>query len=129
MRDIPANLNGHKLMITEPPAMKIRSVKQKDGSYTEEIVVNRQEVTMFAVELLVKERAQAGRKASKGEVISVTLTADPGDGFEEGDYVELVDLVINPYRIDSEDGRVIAGIAFKAAGLKPVVKESIRSAA
>jgi hypothetical protein len=129
MRDIPANLNGHKLMITEPPAMKTRSIKQKDGSYVEEVVISRDEVTMFAVELLVKERAAAGRKASKGEVISVTLTADPGDGFEEGDFIELIDLVINPYRIDSEDGRVIAGIAFKAAGLKPAVKDSLRSAA
>ncbi len=128
MRDIPANLNGHKLMITEPPAMKTRSVKQKDGSFTEEIVVNN-DVTMFAVDLLVKERAQPGRKASKGEVITVTLTADPGEGFEEGDYVELIDLVINPYRIDSEDGRVIAGIAFKAAGLKPVIRDSARPAA
>lgn len=128
MRDIPANLGGHKLMITEPPAMKTRSIKQSDGSFTEELVVNNSGVTMFAVELLVKERPQPGRKASKGEVIGVTLTADPGEGFEEGDYVELIDLVINPYRIDAEDGRVIAGIAFKAAGLKPVARESARAA-
>lgn len=128
MRDIPANLGGHKLMITEPPAMKTRSIKQPDGSFTEELVVNNG-VTMFAVELLVKEKPQAGRKAGKGEVIGVTLTADPGEGFEEGDFVELIDLVINPYRIDAEDGRVITGIAFKAAGLKPVTRDSVRPAA
>ena len=33
---------------------------------------------------------------------------------------ELVDARLNAYQIDTEDGRSISGIAFKAMGLKPV---------
>ena len=51
--------------------------------------------------------------------LKVTLATDPGAGFEEDTRVELVDAKLNAYQIDTEDGRSISGIAFKAMGLKP----------
>ena len=50
----------------------------------------------------------------------MTLATDPGEGFDEDTRVELIDAKLNAYQIDTEDGRSISGIAFKAMGLKPV---------
>ncbi len=50
----------------------------------------------------------------------MTLATDPGEGFDEDTRVELIDPRINAYQIDTEDGRSISGISFKAMGLKPV---------
>ena len=35
--------------------------------------------------------------------------------------IELVDARINAYQMETADGRVMSGIAFKAVGLKPAV--------
>ena len=83
-------------------------------------MTDRNGVTQFVVSLFVKQRVAAGERAPKGEEIKVTLATDPGDGFEEDTRVELVDARLNAYQIDTEDGRSISGIAFKAMGLKPV---------
>ena len=70
--------------------------------------------------LFAKQRVGPGERAPKGEEIKVTLATDPGEGFEEDTRVELIDARLNAYQIDTEDGRSISGIAFKAMGLKPV---------
>ena len=44
----------------------------------------------------------------------MTLETDPGEGFDEGIRVELVDPRINSYQIATEDGRRAAGVALKA---------------
>ena len=49
----------------------------------------------------------------------MTLATDPGEGFGEDTRVELVDARINAYQMETADGRVMSGIAFKAVGLKP----------
>ena len=50
----------------------------------------------------------------------MTLATDPGEGFEEDTRVELIYARLNAYQIDTEDGRSISGIAFKAMGVKAV---------
>jgi hypothetical protein len=114
MRDIPVNLGGYKLMVTEEPAVKMR---ERDGEMVP--VTDRQGVQQFVVTVFAKRRPAAGEYAGKGEEIRVTLLTDPGDGFGEGSYIELIDARLNAYSMDTEDGRTISGISFKAAGLKP----------
>ena len=115
MRDIPVMLSGYKLTVVDPPAPKMR----EDGRGGWMPVTDRQGVTQFVVSLFAKLRVQPGERAPKGEEIKVTLATDPGPGFDEDTRVELVDPRINPYQIDSPDGRSISGLAFKAVGLKP----------
>ena len=116
MRDIPVILSGYKLTVVEPPAPKTRD----DGNGGQVAVVDRQGVTQFVVSLFAKLRVQPGERAPKGEEIKVTLATDPGEGFGEDTRVELIDAKLNAYQIDTEDGRSISGISFKAMGLKPV---------
>ncbi len=116
MRDIPVLLSGYKLTVVEPPAPKTRD----DGNGGQVVIVDRQGVTQFVVALFAKLRVPAGERAPKGEEIKVTLVTDPGEGFTEDTRVELIDPRINAYQIDTEDGRSISGISFKALGLKPV---------
>jgi hypothetical protein len=115
MRDIPVNLGGYRLMVSEAPTMKMR---EKDGVQVP--VTDRQGAAQFVVALFAKRRPGPGEFAQKGEEIRVTLATDPGDGFEEGSYVELIDARLNAYSMETEDGRTISGISFKATGLKPV---------
>lgn len=116
MRDIPVLLNGYRLTVVEPPEPKTRD----DGSGRQVTVTDRNGVTQFVVSLFAKQRVGPGERAPKGEEIRVTLATDPGEGFEEDTRVELVDARLNAYQIDTEDGRSISGIAFKAMGLKSV---------
>ncbi|MEV1291946.1 hypothetical protein [Pseudonocardia sp. NPDC049635] len=114
MRDLPVVLDGYKLTVVEPPAPKTR----QDANGAEVPITDRDGVMQFVVSLFAKLQVQAGQRAPKGEEIKVTLTADPGEGFPEDVRVQLIDPRINPYSIDSPDGRTVSGIAFKAAGLK-----------
>ena len=114
MRDLPVVLDGFKLTVVEPPAPKMR----QDANGADVPVTDRDGVTQFVVSLFAKLQVQAGQRAPKGEEIKVTLTADPGEGFPEDTRVQLLDAKINPYSIESPDGRTVSGIAFKAMGLK-----------
>lgn len=114
MRNIPVNLNGFKLMVTEEPTMKTRETE--DGKT--EIVTDYLGTTQFQVSLFAKARPAEGQRAPKGEEIKVTLTADPGEGFAEGAYVQLVDATVSHWEI-SQNGRTSSGLAFRAAGLTP----------
>ena len=71
-----------------------------DGNGGEVVVVDRNGVTQF--------------------VVSLFLKAIPGPGERAP---------INSYQIDTEDGRSISGIAFKAFGLKPAGAPTPRQAA
>ncbi|GAB3479356.1 hypothetical protein [Amycolatopsis cihanbeyliensis] len=124
MRDIPVNLNGFKLMVTEAPVMKMQ---EKDGQMAP--VTDREGVAKFVVSLFAKRRTRPGEFAQKGEEIKVTLASDPGEGFEEGVYVELINGCLNSYQMETEDGRTISGISFKAEGLKPAGQAEVPSAA
>lgn len=117
MQDISVNLANYTLMVTEEPTVKMR-----EGGNGELVqVTNRAGEVQFVVSLFVKAAPLPGRR-SKGEEITVNLPADPGEGFDLGTYVELINPVINTYEIpDRENPRKIAsaGIWFKADGLKP----------
>jgi hypothetical protein len=128
MQDISINLSTYKLMVTEEPTTKMR--RNEHGE--DEPVTNRDGELQFVVSLFAKPRRVAGEKTPKGEEITVNLPVDPGEGFEEGSYVELVNPVLNTYAIpDKTDPKKIAnaGIWFKAAGLKPAGPGVVSSAA
>lgn len=114
MRDIPVVLEGYKLMVVEAPAPKMR----EDERGNEVPVLDRDGVRQFVVSLFVRQRAVAGQRAAKGEEIRVTLETDPGQGFGEDTVVSLVDPRVTPYQMET-NGRVNAGLAFKARGLAP----------
>ena len=116
MRDLPVLLSGYRCTVVDPPCPKTRD----DGKGNQVTVTDRNGVVQFVVSLFVKQRVAAGERAPKGEEIRVTLATDPGEGFEEDTRVELIDARLNAYQIDTEDGRSISGISFKAAGLVPV---------
>jgi len=121
MRDIPVNLGGYRLMVTEEPQMKMRL----NDAGEQEPVVDRDGVAQFVVMLFAKAKPLPGVRSGRGEEIKVNLPADPGDGFAEGTYVELVGAVVNTFEIpDKDDPRKIAqaGIWFKADGLKSLSK-------
>ena len=113
MRDLPVMLGGYKLTVVDPPAPKTR---EQGGRET--VVVDRDGVTLFVVSVFAKLRVPAGARAPKGEEIKVTLTSDPGEGFEEDTRVELIDARVSPYDMKTEDGRTLSGLSFKAAGIK-----------
>jgi hypothetical protein len=115
MRNVPANLSGYKLMVTEEPTMKVR---ETDDGRTE-VVTDYQGVQQFVVSLFAKVRPVEGQRAPKGEEIKVTLTADPGEGFQEGTYVELIDARVSPWAM-LRNGNVDFGLSVKAAGMKPL---------
>lgn len=110
MRNIPVDLGGYRLMVTELPTMKTR----KNDAGQEEVVTDSEGAAKFVVSLFAKTKGQ------KGEEIKVTLSTDPGQVIEEGDVVQLVNATISPYSFRNDRGETVAGIAFAAVGLKPV---------
>jgi hypothetical protein len=128
MQDIPANLGGYKLIVSEEPSMKMREDRETGQMVP---VVDREGVTQFVVSLFAKPIPAPGALARKGEEIKVTLSTDPGEGFEEGTRVELINAVVNLYSMpDKQDPRKIAsaGLWFKAAGMKPAARRSDKAA-
>lgn len=110
MRNIPVNLGGYKLMVTEGPTQKTR---ERDG-VTEIVTDPRTEAVLYTVSLFAKAKGQ------KGEEIKVTLETDPGDEVEDGSLVELIEPRVSPYEFVNGQGEKISGIAFRAVGVKPV---------
>ena len=111
VKDLPVLLGGHRLSVVESPCPKTKN----DGT----VVVNRDGVTQFVVALFMKLRPAPGMRAPKGEEVRVTLETDPGEGFEEGMFVELVNPRVSSYEIKTDDGRELSGVSFKATGLVP----------
>jgi hypothetical protein len=121
LQNIPANLGGFRLMVTEAPAVKMREVNGQQVPVTDRDTGQEQ----YVVVLFAKPRPRAGQRAGKGEEIRVNLPGAPAEEVEEGDYVELVNLVINTYEMRGEDGRITAsGMWFKADGLKPLLRSA-----
>jgi hypothetical protein len=114
MRDIPCNLGGYSLMVTEAPEMKTRQT----GDGGTEVVVDRDtKANLFVLSVFAKQRPVNGRKV-KGEEIKITIEMDPGD-LAEGTYVELIDARVSPYSFKNDNGQTVAGISFRAAGVTP----------
>jgi hypothetical protein len=108
-------------MVTEAPAVKMREVNGQQIPVLDRDTQQEQ----YVVVLFAKPKPQPGQRAGKGEEIRVNLPAAPAEEVEEGDYVELVNLVINTYEMRGEDGRITAsGMWFKADGLKPLLRSA-----
>ncbi|MEC3974866.1 hypothetical protein [Amycolatopsis sp. H20-H5] len=128
MQDVPINLMGYTLRVTEPPTVKTRQLENGEL----EPVTNRDGVLQFVVVCFAKPKAVEGQRQGKGAEIRVNLGADPGDGFTEGMVVELVNPLLNTYEIpDRDNPRLTAssGLWFKADGLKPAAASTTSSAA
>lgn len=116
MQDIPFISTGYRFMVTEAPTMKMRETKSGEMVPA----TDRDGVQAFVVMLFAKPRPVEGRRPGKGEEIKVTLVTDPGEGFEDGTYVELINPVLNTWQTTGDDGRITgSGLWFKAEGLKP----------
>ena len=123
MRDLPVDLGGYTLIVSESPSVKTR---EEDGQ-TVEVVDRATNAKVFTVSLFAKLRAEGpGGRRAKGEEIRVTLETDPGEGFDEGVPVALVNARVSPYAIEGPYG-TNAGIAFKAVGLAPASAAGRRS--
>lgn len=126
MRNIPVNLSGFKLMVTEAPVMKMRENERGETVPATDY----QGVQQFVVALFAKRLpGPGGGPAGKGEEIRVTLATDPGEGFEEGSYVELIDATVSAWAMKDGSEGVRSGLSFKAMGLKPAAPRGLSSAA
>ena len=111
IKDLPVLLSGHRLSLVELPCPKTKI----DGTP----VIGRDGVTQFVVALFMKLLPQPGQRTPKGEEVRVTLETDPGEGFEEGMRVELINPRVSAYQLRTEDGRELAGVSLKATGMVP----------
>ncbi|MFD5831333.1 hypothetical protein [Lentzea sp. NPDC060358] len=109
MKNMPIILSDRRLMLTELPTLKTREV---DGHT--EIVTDKDGAQQFVVSLFMKA------KGEKGEEVKVTLGTDPGDGFDEGDIVDLVDPRASFYSFKNGRGETVSGIAYRAMGLTKI---------
>ena len=117
MRDLPVNLSGYRLMVSEAPVVKTR----QDDKGEDVIVTDRVSGDPhYVVSLFAKPReaGPSGRRA-RGEEIKVTLLQAPDGGIDEGDFVELIAPVVNAYEIRDGD-RFSSGLSFKANALSPI---------
>ncbi|MGO1056709.1 hypothetical protein [Crossiella sp. CA198] len=123
LQNIPVALAGFRLLVTEAPTVKVREL---DNGELAPVVDRRTGVEQYVITVFAKPLPTAdGRRPGKGEEIKVNLPADPGPGFEEGTYVELVAPVLNTYEMRNEAGVITAsGLWWKAEGLKPVYREA-----
>ena len=111
MQNIPVVLDGYRMTVVEPPAVKT----DQEGKP----LLTRDGVRQFVVHVFVKAQTGPGGRTPKGEEIKVTLETDPGEGFDEGTRVALVGPRVSPFEIKSDNGRVTSGLSFRAVGLAP----------
>ncbi|WP_328593125.1 hypothetical protein [Lentzea tibetensis] len=100
------DLGDRRLMLTELPTLKVREV---DGHT--EIVTDKDGAQQFVAVVFMKA------KGEKGEEIKVTLGTDPGDAFDEGDIVDLVEPRASFYSFKNGRGETVSGVAYRAMGL------------
>jgi len=116
LSNIPVELSGHKVLVTEAPTVKTR----EDGNGTPVVVTDRRTgATQYVVSLFVKPRPNGDGFAGKGAEIKCTLETDPGELVSEGDLVELINPRVSHWE-NELNGRAMSGLAWRATGLKPV---------
>ncbi|GAB3236460.1 hypothetical protein GCM10027447_34830 [Glycomyces halotolerans] len=119
MQNLPVDLGGYKLMVTEAPEMKTR-VDKETGQVVPATGYDSDEPQFVVVLFAKAKEANANGRRSKGEEIKVTLPRDPGDGFEEGALVELSGATVSPYEIKEGGAITMSGLSFKARSIVPV---------
>lgn len=122
LNNLPVVLSGFRLMVSEPVTMKMR--REKNGA--EVPVTDRDGNPQYVVAVFAKPRRnEDGSRGGRGEEIRVTLPVAPGEAFEEGEFVELVNPRVSFYEVtDSDSGRRSAGLAYKADSLAPAVSRA-----
>jgi len=120
LQDIPVFMGHFKVMITETPAAKMK--RNTDG--VEVPATDREGRPQYVVTVFVKPVPREGGRKLKGEEVKVNLgPVFPGEDFEEGDYVELINPVVNTYELTNDQGRITgSGLWWKADGLKPMTR-------
>jgi hypothetical protein len=108
MRNIPVDLSGFRLMVSEEPAMKMRRSENGDSAPVADRVTGE---VLFQVALFMKQSGQ------RGEEIRVTLPGDPGEGFSEGVLVDLVSPSVSPYQFENGRGETVSGVSWRAEGV------------
>ncbi|MDQ3406201.1 MAG: hypothetical protein M3548_22875 [Actinomycetota bacterium] len=114
MKNIPVELSGHKVQVTEAPTMKM---KQDDKTGESTVATSFNGETLFVVSVFVKPLPDANGRVGKGSEVKVTLETDPGE-IAEGSRVELINPRVSHWEM-SGDGRTSSGLSWKASGLKP----------
>jgi hypothetical protein len=114
LKHIPIVLDGYTLQVTEVPTLKMNIDKETQQETPARAYDGSQ---LFTVKLFAKPPAGPTGKRGKGEEIGVTLMTDPGDDFEEGDPVDLVDPTVSSWANDFG-----AGLSFRAAALVPRIR-------
>jgi hypothetical protein len=115
LRNIPVELSGHKVLVTEAPTLKMREGKNGEP----EVVTDYSGATQYVVVLFVKPRPNEQGRAGKGAEIKCTLETDPGAEVSEGDLVELINPRVSHWE-NEIDGRQMSGLAWRATGVKPI---------
>jgi hypothetical protein len=117
MNNIPCNLEGYKLMVTELPEMKSFT---DDAGVVHMAKVYGTEDPIYVVSLFAKPRdAGPHGKRAKGEEIKVEFTREPDQEFEEGTYVNLDRATVSLTDFTSKKGDRFVGLKFRAEGLVP----------
>jgi hypothetical protein len=123
LRNIPVELSGHKVRITEAPSVKTR---EKDGQ--QEVVTDfKTKAPKYVVGVFVKPRRDDEGRAGKGVEVRVTLDTDPGDQVDEGDLIELIAPTVSHWEMTDDHGRTTSGLSWRALGIKPAI--AVKSAA
>lgn len=115
LRNIPVELSGHKVLVTEAPTLKMREGENGEP----EAVTDYNGASQYVVVLFVKPLPNEQGRAGKGAEIKCTLETDPGDGIDEGDRVELINPRVSHWE-NELNGRQMSGLAWRATGIKPV---------
>jgi hypothetical protein len=116
LSNIPVELSGHKVLVTEAPTVKTR---EGEGGVREVVVDGRTKATLYVVALFVKPRPNGEGYAGKGAEVKCTLETDPGDEVSEGALVELINPRVSHWE-NEINGRTMSGLAWRATGIKPV---------
>jgi hypothetical protein len=117
MQNIPCNLEGYKLMVTELP--EVKSFTDDNGN-TRVATVYGTDDPIYVVSLFAKPREAGmnGRRA-KGEEIKVEFTREPEQEFEEGTYVQLDRPTVSLTDFTTAKGDRIVNLKIRAHGLVP----------
>ena len=116
LRNIPVELSGHKVLVTERPTVK--TWEDKDGQAV--VATGNNDETLYVVVLFIKPLPSENGRAGKGAEIKCTLETDPGDEIDEGDRVELINPRVSHWERQMDDGRTMSGLAWRATGVKPL---------
>lgn len=119
MQNLPVDLGGYKLRVSEAPEMKTRIIKET-GQVVPATEYGSDEPQFVVVVFAKAKEANPNGRRAKGEEIKVTLPCDPGEEIEEGMVVELSGVTASPYEIKEGDRITNSGLSFKARTIIPI---------